>query len=929
MKQNKTVSILNEVQDKIGKPYKDLEFLLQCLKEVLEENGEKELAKNIPWINSNPTLKKETVNSKLIQLYSLCFQLLNTVEENGAVQQRRTKESEESFTAINGLWGERIKSLKEAGLTETQIAKHLKNIMIEPVLTAHPTEAKRTTILEHNRTIYLQLLKRENQMYTQFEQNENREQIKTMLDTLWKTGEIYIEKPQVQDELRNIMHYLTNVFNKALPILDRRLQQAWVENGFSPKTIAKVSDRPRISFGDWVGGDRDGHPFVTADVTRETLKALRLNAIIIVRSALVDLIGKVSYSLKVEDTTKEFQARLKVMLEETGEDGLNAYNRNKGEAFRQFIALCLLKLPLMADGEHNMALSERNYSYFYSKDLKNDLILLQEAIVKIGAERGAYSYVNDAIRVIDTYGFHLAKLDVRQNSSFHDKAISQLMKAASMESNNFAEWNEERRLVFLNSELQSSRPFTHPNMKLEKEAQTVTECYNTIAEQVNKYGLNGIGVFIVSMTRNVSDLLSVYLLCREAGLTIQTEEGLVCKIPVVPLFETIDDLQASPQIMQGFLDHPITKRSLEYQRQLHGWDKPRQMVMVGYSDSNKDGGTLASQWSLNFAQYRLTEVGKNRDMYVHFFHGKGGSISRGAGPTNWFIQALPHSAVSGFMRLTEQGETIEQKYANMMNASYNLELLMAGTAAATIKDKYSERTLYPYSKIFSWMAEHSKVLYTELLNHPNFIQYFSEATPIDAIESSRIGSRPARRTGKRTLGDLRAIPWVFSWNQSRCNLTSWYGVGSTLEKLKKDKPEDYKRLKEGLKTDPLLRYVFTNVDTSLAATDEHIMEAYAELVTDAKAKKAILKLLTTELSKTRKMLVELLERPFEERRQNHYYSNLLRSEALRLLHEKQIALLQEWRQLKNAEPESKKTEETLFNLLGSINAIASALRTTG
>lgn len=924
-----TITTLDLVKDTIGKPYKDLEFLLLCLKEVLEENGEHELAEQIPWINPTPAPNEE-IHGKLIQLYSLCFQLLNTVEENGAVQQRRKSEDEGSLAAVRGLWGDKLKNLKEnIGLSDDTIAAGLKHIMVEPVLTAHPTEAKRTTVLEHNRNIYLLMLKRENQMYTRFEQEQNRKEIKTMLDTLWRTGEIFIEKPEVTDELRNVMYYLTNVFPKVLPILDRRMEQAWEETGMNPDLIAKVSDRPRISFGDWVGGDRDGHPFVTDYVTQETLKLLRLNAVILVRDSLISLINHLSFSSSFEDLDAPLQKRILEIREELGKEGELALERNKGEVFRQFVNLCLLKLPIDVTSEHTIELTENDYSYFYSKELKKDLMILQDALVVFGAKKAAYQYVNDAIRVVDTYGFHLAKLDIRQNSTFHDKAIGQLMDAASMDGSKFIDWTEEKRLVFLNSELQTNRPFSHANMKLEKEADTVKKCYTVVANQVDKYGTNGIGVLIVSMTRNVSDLLSVYLLCREAGLTIQTDEGLVCKLPVVPLFETIEDLMHSPHVMQGFLDHPITQRSLEYQRKMHGWQKPKQMIMVGYSDSNKDGGILASQWSLFFSQQKLAEVGIDRGVDMTFFHGKGGSISRGAGPTNWFTKSLPHHSVNGFMRLTEQGETIEQKYANKMNASYNLELLMACTAEVTIREKNVEQETYPYASIFSWLAEESKKKYVELLNHPCFIPYFSEATPIDAIESSRIGSRPARRTGKRSLGDLRAIPWVFSWSQSRCNLTSWYGVGSTLERLKNERPDDYAKFKGGLRTDSLIRYVFTNIDTSLEATSEEIMEEYANLVQDAEVRDSIFNLLSEELARTRAMLKDLLEKDFEDRRKNHYHSNLLRSEGLKALHKKQVELLKKWRGLKANSPEAPETEETLLHLLGSINAVASALRTTG
>ncbi|MBX2842060.1 MAG: phosphoenolpyruvate carboxylase, partial [Flammeovirgaceae bacterium] len=536
--------------------------------------------------------------------------------------------------------------------------------------------------------------------------------------------------------------------------------------------------------------------------------------------------------------------------------------------------------------------------------------------------------IHDAIRIVETFGFHLAQLDIRQNSNFHDLAISQLMKAASLDGDKFLTWSEEERLEFLNKELESNRPFTHPNVKLDHNAAAVIDCYNEIASYHKKYGIDGIGSFIVSMTRSVSDLLSVFVLAREAGLVEQTPDGLVCLMHVVPLFETIEDLQASPEILKNFIEHPFTKRSLEYQRKLRREASISQQVMIGYSDSNKDGGILASQWNLYSAESKLSTIGNDLGVKIRFFHGKGGSISRGSGPTHWFIKAMPQGSINGDLRLTEQGETIAQKYANKINATYNLELLVAGTAAHTIADNNGKKQFHPLADIIEKLAAESQKQYWKLISHPHFIKFFGEATPIDAIESSKIGSRPARRSGKRTLTDLRAIPWVFSWAQSRFNMTSWYGIGSTLEKLKKDSPEDFKKFKKAVSFDPFIRYVLTNVDTSLAATDEEIMTAYASLVEDKEVKDTILGMFLKELTKTRKMLDSLLEAPFDKRRKNHYYSNLVRASAMKGMHFHQIELLKKWRAQKNI-GDIEAAESILLNLLLTVNAIASAMRNTG
>ena len=427
------------------------------------------------------------------------------------------------------------------------------------------------------------------------------------------------------------------------------------------------------------------------------------------------------------------------------------------------------------------------------------------------------------------------------------------------------------------------------------------------------------------MTRSLSDLLAVYLLTKEAGLNVNTPDGPVCPIGVVPLLETIEDLEAGPEILDQFLSHPFNKRSLQYIQQLRNDPYPVQQVMVGYSDSNKDGGILSSQWGLYKAQSSLSKVGEKHGVTIRFFHGKGGSISRGSGPTHYFVKALPHSALKGDIRLTEQGETIEQKYANKVNAAYNLELLTANTLSRTLADEHHKRETYPYAEILEWMSQQSKKKYSSLLNEEDFIPFFRQATPIDAIENSKIGSRPSRRTGAQSLSDLRAIPWVFSWAQSRFNMTSWYGIGTTLEKLKTENKEGYKQLTKAIKSDDFVRYVFTNVDTSLNATHPDIMKRYAELVENDKIKEKFMALFLNELELAQSNLHALLGEDIAVRRQNHFYSTQLRSTMMKPLHLKQISLLKTWRNTTDV----KEKERLLLQLLTTINALAGAMRNTG
>lgn len=916
------------VKRKLGNAYHDLEYLLLCLKEVLVENDEAGLINYIPWINSPQKYDNATNQEKILHLYSICFQLLNLVEVNAAVQHRRYKEDNLSLAANKGLWADNLRTLKEKGLSEKQIIDCFDQISVEPVLTAHPTEAKRPIVLKHFRELYLLVVKRENSMFSNAEKAEIRKDIKLLMNKIWHIDEIFIEKPNVESELDNITHYLFRVFPQTIKQLDRRLEQAWEATGFNPDTLRNSTARPTINFGNWVGGDRDGHPLVTADVTQNALNKLRLNALILLEKELSTLSESLGIYLSTENANDEIKNYIHSQIETIGDVAQQAYNEYKMEAFRLYVHLLIIKLPLQLQSQ-TAQLKQKKYSYTNSRQLEHDLKILKKAVANYGAKQIAENDIEAVIRQVNTFGFHLAKIDVRQNSKYHEKALIQLLNSTSAKlGQKYTEWNEQERVDFLTKELSTNRPFLRNFSKLPNEAKNVLDCYTVLNNHFEEFSPRALGPLIVSMTRSVSDLLTVYVLAREAGLTFYSDEGLACKLKVVPLFETIEDLQASPAIFDQFLKHQVTKNTLNFRKKIDHEKQTIQDVMIGYSDSNKDGGILASSWSLHKAQSELSAVAKDNSVATRFFHGKGGSISRGAGPMHWFIKTLPNGSINGQFRTTEQGETIERKYANLTNAVYNLELQIAGITTQTILHKHFPTTENNAYSILNFLSSESKKFYSELTHHPNFVRFFEQATPIEAIESSRIGSRPSRRSGKRTLADLRAIPWVFSWRQSRFNLSGWYGVGYTLEKLYNEKPDSFKNLKKLLKKDALVRYILTNIDTSLAATDEIIMKKYADMVENTEVKNSIFEMLFSELKRTRKMLQLLLGRPLVERRTNHFYSTLLRAEALDYLHESQIELLKQWRKLK-ANNKTREAEKYLLKLLKSINAIASAMGNTG
>lgn len=903
----------------------DLSFLMQCLVEVLEELGERDLAACLPWVGHGPSGAKG-----FEQAASIAFQLLNMVEESASTRTRRLREIEGGLAEEPGLWGQNLVRLRKAGRSDAEIAASLHEVRIEPVLTAHPTEAKRAAVVEQHRAIYRLLTELDNDRLTPSERQALRGEIKVVLERLWRTGEILLEKPDVSTERRGVIFYLRNVFPVALRALDQRLHAAWLAADCDPALLKDPHAWPKIRFGTWVGGDRDGHPLVTADVTEETLRELRLNALLVIRRQLDDLATQLPLSSNFQEPPAGFDKTLVELWSGNPRLAESLSRQYSDEPWRQYVLLLQGKLPLAGERGETLADVDSDFHYKSPLELDAHLAHLADSLQAVGAGKLAETAVLPVRRALDVFGFHLAALDVRQNSRFHDLAIDQLLEASGATDAKFSEWDEEKRLEFLRRELDSPRPFLGAGATVGEQADAVLSCYRVLRGHLNEFGREGVGALIVSMTRRLSDLLAVYILAREAGLAVWTPEGLVSELPVVPLFETLDDLERGPGILEAFLAHPVTARSLPYQQSQRmqvlsrPQSRPVQQVMIGYSDSNKDCGIFASQWALHQSQAALSGTGSAAGVKIRFFHGRGGTISRGAGPTHRFLDALPHGSVQGDLRLTEQGETIPQKYSNLVSAVYNLELLQAGVAGVSLIDQPASAD---FTATCEFLAGASRDAYTALIQHPDFMTYYAQATPIDALEAARIGSRPARRTGQRTLADLRAIPWVFSWNQSRHYLPGWFGVGSALAKLQAEQPAEFARLCEGFKTSPFLYYVLTNVETNLASADREMINLYAGLVEDPTVRGNLLAIILGEFDRTTEMMSAIFGGSLEKRRPRMLKTLALRDAALRSLHIHQTKVLSSWRKAKAEHP--AEADRFLPQVLLSINAIASGLRTTG
>ncbi len=910
------------VQMGFARMERDLAYLIECFAEVLTELGLPDLARHLPWRNQPPAIGE--VPPRMGLALSVAFQLLNMVEENAAARTRALREQAEGVSAEPGSWGAHLARLKEQGVPGPTLAAALRRVRVEPVLTAHPTEAKRLSVLDQHRVLFGLLKRVSGGDLPSAEARVVRGEVKAALERLWRTGEILLEKPTLTDERRNVMHYLRDVFPSVLPALDERLRQAWLESGYDLGLLNEPGVLPRLRLGTWVGGDRDGHPGVTAEVTAETLERLRVNALLVLRQQLQALAERLSLSSWMQEVPGLLHESIE--RQETALEGRLPGVSRKDEPWRWYVELMAARLPLEETPGRLAQLHQQEGSYRFAEELLADIDRLYRSLLEIGARRLAESDVLPVRRAVEVFGFHLAKLDIRQNSVFHGKALTQLLGAAGISADDWEDWSERERLRFLEKELRSPRPFLHPSASAGPEADAVLGCYRVLASQIAEFGTSGMGALIVSMTRRLSDLLVVYVLAREAGLLRAFPEGIVCLLPVVPLFETIEDLEGAPEMLQAFLEQPVTRVSLTYHAKVAS--RPGeliQQVMVGYSDSNKDGGIMASQWALQQSQDRLARVAATEGVALRFFHGRGGTVSRGAGPTHRFLEALPHGSLSGQLRLTEQGETIAQKYANPDTATYNLEMLLAGVTATTVRHGFSADEAEEFAPLMQKLATASRLAYRKLLDADGFLEFYRQATPIDALEHSRIGSRPSRRTGKPSLADLRAIPWVFSWSQARYYVPGWYGMGSALGSLETAERE---LLSKNLRKWPFWSYVFTNVESSLASADAELMDLYEGLVEEEDLRRRFSAQIREEWSLTHSMLESLRGTAVSRSRPRMLRTLELRSEALKVLHRQQVELLSSWRgMLKDGD--SSGADGLLPELLLSINAIASGLRTTG
>ncbi len=752
--------------------------------------------------------------SAFLQALNIWFQLLRIVEENAAMRDRRMTETRHGPAAVKGSFARVLNGCETVPYARFQRAAD--TLSVGPTLTAHPTEAKRVTVLEIHRRIYCALVALETQRWTPRE----RRALLAEIDLLWLTGELRLERPSPVDEIEWGLQFFRDGLFDAVPQLFARFHDA-----VAGRYETRDDSTPCVQFHSWIGGDRDGNPNVTVQTTRRALQRGRQAILERYLDALNGAAQRLSISSSIARLPQGTRDRLQSVIDAAPTAGTGAHP-NPGELFRQALSAVGRRVRATRDGAAG--------AYGHPSGFIADLRRIETALAEIDADRLAARHLRPIRWQAEVFGFRTFTLDVRQNSSVTTRVLAEIW-AQHGETSGYGSpaWSARLRRDLAQPDLPAIDRET-----LTEEARELLDLLALMHEARFGADPRAMGPFILSMTRSCDDLLGVFLLARHAGFGAERLD-----LRVVPLFETIEDLRAAPAIMDALLRVPLARRSLAA-------GGGRIEIMLGYSDSNKDGGFLCSSWELEKAQRSLTRTLAAQDLTPVFFHGRGGSVSRGGAPTERAIAAQPKGTINGRLRTTEQGEVVSSKFANRGTAQNQLELLAASVLAQSL-DGAPEPARPEFNDTLEALSDMSQTAYATLLHQPGFIDYFQQASPVEELAMLKLGSRPARRFGAASLDDLRAIPWVFAWSQNRHLITGWYGFGAAVSSFRRfRKAEGEALLRTMFDESRLFRLIVDEVEKSLFQTDMTIAAAYAGLVHDEAVRDRIFGLIRAEYDRS-------------------------------------------------------------------------------
>ncbi|OPZ14090.1 MAG: Phosphoenolpyruvate carboxylase [Alphaproteobacteria bacterium ADurb.BinA280] len=744
----------------------------------------------------------------LVRAFATWFGAVNLAERVHRIRRRRDYQRDAADTPQPGGLLAVIKELAADGLSFEQLLALLRRMHIEPVFTAHPTEAVRRALLEKEAEIVRCLIDDIDRTRTPQEQRVDQARMRMALTAGWQTAENVTEKPTVADELEHVSYYFGLLY-RVIPVFHELLADA-VRDVYG-KSLPSLPDLLR--FGTWVGGDMDGNPNVGADTLRATLFAQHTQVLAAYRADLAHLqsllsqsSGRIGVDPRVLMRIDDYRGRL-------GEEATGIVkSRHADMPYRVLIGLMHLRLEATVQQAPN--------AYRDAHELLDDLQLIAHSLQTQRGEHAGLFALRRVMRRVETFGFHLATLDQRQDSRVHEAALAVLLQTPD-----WALRTAESRAMTL-AECLRELPALPARETFDETTRQCLQTFEALAALSKQFSPAALGPYIVSMSRSAADALAVLVLARFAGHVDRTGD---VPIDVVPLFETVNDLDAATQVVTALLDDPAYRSHLQRRGN-------RQMVMLGYSDSAKDAGLAASRWAIQRAQIALTALASEHGIRIVFFHGRGGSASRGGSKTERAIIAAPRGSVDGYLRLTEQGEVIHRRYGIRALALRNLEQATSAVLRATARPRPPEPREGAWRQIMGQIAEDSRRTYRELVHEDKgFAGYFRAATPIDVIERLKLGSRPAKRAAGGQLGveSLRAIPWVFAWSQNRCGMTAWYGIGSALQAA--IETHGLEALTEMARDWPFFATFIDDVEMVLAKTEMAIFTRYSVLAGDAHA----------------------------------------------------------------------------------------------
>lgn len=905
---------------------RDVKLLGQILGEILVSHGGTELLDKVEKIRLMcktlrthfdneiySELKGEIANlnspmrKQVIRAFSMYFHLINIAEQNHRIRRRRQYQLEDDSIVQPDSIESAILSLKENNINEDMIQEVLNKLSLELVITAHPTEAAKRSILEIQQRIAVVLKKLDHPLLTKRERSKLEESLFNEVTILWQTDELRHNKPSVLDEVRNGLYYFDQTLFEVLPEIHREVEICLEKNYDTKKW-----DVPNfLKFGSWIGGDRDGNPNVTPEITWETLHKQRKLVLKKYKNVLVDLMKRYSHSTTRVEVSDELVQSLEVE-----EDKFLTDDKKwpvEGEVYRRKFAIIIERLKQVGKSD---------LGYLSAEELLEDLYVVKRSLNNHHPAAHELKTIQKLIRQVQLFGFHLATLDIRNHSGEHEAAITEILRKVQI-SDDYAQLSEDEKVKILESILMDPRPLLLLNEDYSPETQQMIQVFQMISNAHKVFGKRSISVYLVSMTKSASDLLEVLVLAKEAGIYRLHADGTVeSHLNVAPLLETIDDLTAGPRIMETLFQMPVYRNHLKVMND-------QQEIMLGYSDGSKDGGTLTANWKLYKAQLEIHEMANKYHIGLKFFHGRGGSLGRGGGPLNKSLLSQPAETIGDGVKITEQGEVLSSRYLLEDIAYRSLEqatsTLMLATAHVSKEAEPGNLRDDGWESAIEEISSAALKKYQSLVfGDSDFLTYFNEATPLRELGDLNIGSRPMSRKNRGRFEDLRAIPWVFAWTQSRQLLPAWYAAGTGLESYALKSDENLKQLQQMYENWPFFRSTIDNLQMALMKADITTAKEYLSLVEDQKIAERIFSNILEEYEKTKAILLKVTgDNELLDHTPNIKDSVYRRNPYVDPLNFLQVELIKELRN------QNEPSEELLTEVLLTISGISAGLRNTG